>query len=348
MNGLLFLSLRHVRHHLGRTAILVACIALSLYLPIASRVLVQSWEQELRQRAQDTPLVAGAKGSRVDLTLSSLFFRSTDLDAIHLDVLKELRAENRGMAVPLHVRFSARGHPIVGTSLEYFEQRGLRPASGSLPLQLGDVVLGSEVADELELGTGDALLSDAIGGYNIALPPPLRMRVCGVLPPTGLPEDRAVLVDLGTIWILEGLAHGHQEAASIDSSLILGETEDHVAFSPALIPYLEVTEENLASFHFHGEDEDLPLTAVLVFPDRDKDRTILKAKWGHHDICQIVEPTDVVDELLSFVFRIKAIVDGLALFLGLSTAALTSLVMLLSVMPLYILSNYFIYKNIGY
>ena len=39
----------------------------------------------------------------------------------------------------------------------------------------------------------------------------------------------------------------------------------------------------------------------------------------------------VVDDLLAFVFRIKSVFDGLTAFLAVSTAALTALVMLLSV-----------------
>ena len=332
MMGLLHLSARHARYHLGRTLILIACIALTLYLPTASLRLMRGYEEDLRARATTTPLIAGAKGNRFDLTLSALYFRQSEIDCISMADVQAIRDDGTAVAIPLHLGFTARKYPIVGTVPEYYELRALEPTEGSLPLQLGDVLLGAEVAEQLELKSGDRITSDPIRSHvDLSQPPALRMRVCGILPPSGSPDDRATFVDLGTTWILEGLAHGHQEQDEVAENLVLGRSEEHIAFNPALVPYHEVTDENLASYHFHGAEDGLPVTAMIVVPENHKARTLLKNRWRRSETRQMLDPDEVVDDLLAFVFRIKSVVDGLSVLLAGSTAALTALVMLLSI-----------------
>ena len=46
-------------------------------------------------------------------------------------------------AIPLHVRLRARGRPVVGTSLDYFDFRSLTLAEGRGLGLLGEAVLGA-------------------------------------------------------------------------------------------------------------------------------------------------------------------------------------------------------------
>ena len=65
----LLLAWRYVAYHKVKTAILIACITLTTYLPVVVHGLISRLERELTARAASTPLVIGAKGSRFDLTL---------------------------------------------------------------------------------------------------------------------------------------------------------------------------------------------------------------------------------------------------------------------------------------
>jgi putative ABC transport system permease protein len=322
MRGLWLLSWRHLAHHRLRTAILVVCIALATFLPVTVQVLIARYESDLTARARATPMVAGARGNRFDLTLTALYFRQSRLDPIPYSELAALSAGGQSTAIPIHARFSARGWPIVGTSPDYYRLRALRPAAGTLPLRLGDVLLGSELAAALALAPGGYLFSDPTDLYDIAKPPTLKMRVCGVLPRTGTPDDSAALVDVKTCWILEGIAHGHGEADKIDPAQVLARQDRFVDVGPTVIPYQEVTDENIASFHVHADDSKLPLSALLVVPQDDKAGTLLKARLNASRTAQMVVPTEIVEELLHFVFRIKAILDAFALVLGATTLLL--------------------------
>ena len=56
-------------------------------------------------------------------------------------VVQDLSAEDYGVAVPVYVSHSASGAPIVGTSIQYFEKRGVSISEGRPFAVLGEVML---------------------------------------------------------------------------------------------------------------------------------------------------------------------------------------------------------------
>ena len=64
MSGLARLAWRQARHASGRSTLLVAAVAVALFVPLASQVLTLRFDRALRARAASTPLVVGAAGSR--------------------------------------------------------------------------------------------------------------------------------------------------------------------------------------------------------------------------------------------------------------------------------------------
>ncbi len=332
MTGVLRLALQRVRYDRLRTWILAACIAVPIFIPVAAHVVTARFEAQLTRRADTTPLVLGARGNRFDLTLTALWFRAGELSVLPFSELEALNDHRSGVAIPLHVRFRARGRPVVGTSPEYFERRQLHAVRGGLPVRLGECVLGATAAQALHLGPGDTLFSDQREVYDIAKPPALKMHVCGVLGRRGTPDDDVVFVDVKTTWILEGLAHGHDAPERIDPALVLGRTgKGRVLLSGALIEYNEVTPANAASFHYHVDSSHLPLSAVLFYPATAKAGTMEKARVNASKTYQMLAPSEVVQELLAFVLRVRALLDGLAFVLAACTALMTILVIVLSV-----------------
>ncbi len=324
------LAWRHASHHRGRTLLLVLCVAAAASLPMASRALIRGFEASLRARAASTPLVAGAKGNRFDLVMAALYFRRADMPTVSMADFQALADQQAGVAIPVNVRFTARGVPIVATTGDYFQLHALSAAQGSLPLRLGDVVLGSGAARRLGL-TGGALFSDQRELYDIAKPPALKMRVVGVLAPSGTIDDDAVFVDIKTAWILEGLSHGHADAVkAIPAELVLDRTPGNVAVSEALVDFKEVTDATLPTFHIHAESAALPLTAVIVVPRDDKSRTLIKARANAGKVLQVVPPAEVVEELLAYVLRLRTLLDGLSIVLAALTSVMIGLVTALS------------------
>jgi len=331
MRRILFLAWRYVAYHRAKTAILTICLTLTIVLPLSAHLLISHYGDSLMARARVTPLVVGAKGNRFDLVLKALYFGSASVDVMHLSEVEALRASGLAAPIPLHLRYTARKRPIVGTTLEYFEFRQLRIARGTLPRRLGQAVLGFDVAADLELGPGDSLFSDQRSLYDITKTYPLKMHIVGVLERSNSPDDQAVFVDVKTAWIIDGISHGHRDVVrSSDDSDILQRTDETVITSDAIVEYNEVTPENIDSFHTHAEPSELPLTATIVRPLDQKSATLLKARYNLSEAHRMLVPEEVVAELMGLVFKVKRFFDANFALISVSTGLFIALVVLLS------------------
>ena len=125
------------------------------------------------------------------------------------------------MPVPVYARFQARGFPIIGTTLDYFDFRALEIAAGRALALLGECVLGATVAERLDLEPGDGLVSSPETLFDLAGIYPLKMKVVGTLKRSHSADDLAVFVDLKTAWVIEGLGHGHQDLSKPESRGLL-------------------------------------------------------------------------------------------------------------------------------
>ncbi len=330
MIDLLYLSSRHAIHHRFRTSILILCLAVAAYLPAIVQTLTVRYEESLSARAESTPMVMGAKGNRFDLVLGALYFRHSEIDPIPYGEFEALLATNAGLAVPLNLRFTARGFPVVATSTEYFDVRKLSIEAGARPLRVGDVVLGSVAAAALDVGTGGVVFSDQRLAFDITESPSIALRVVGVLAASDSPDDNAVFTDIRTAWLLEGAMHGHAEATDADPRAVYAETDHGVVLNSAVRQLNQITSENADRFHIHGSESELPLSAVLFFPDTPKDATLIKAKVNASSAHQMLVPREVVDDLLGFVFRIKGFLDLVAVTLAVCVGLMAMLLFILT------------------
>jgi len=304
----------------------------AVLLPLTTRVLVHDAQDRLLARARATPLLAGAKGSRFDLVMSGLYFRRVELETLTLGDFRQLSESGLAEAIPLNSRFTARGVPLVLTSIDYFRVRGLVVDEGRLPVRIGEAVLGARAAQSLGLNVGDFLFSDQRELYDISKPPALKMKIAGVLLPSGTPDDEVVFSDIATGWVLEGLAHGHADAAAkVPDALVLNRSEAGVVLSEELVDYNEFTPTNVASFHVHAAGDALPITAVVLMPRTQKEMSILKARVNSGDDAQIVVPEEAVGEMLKYVARIRGLLDALSVLILAFTGVLLALVTALSI-----------------
>ncbi|MCZ6874687.1 MAG: ABC transporter permease [bacterium] len=328
----LYVAWEYVKFNKTKTATLVACVTLIAILPIALELLLSESERQLRARATSTPLVIGAKGSALDLVMNNLYFGDEIPELISMQAAEQIMTSSLALPMPMYVRFQARGFPIVGTTLDYFDWRGLTVAEGRLLAVLGDCVVGASVAERLGLKAGDSLISSPETLFDLAGVYPLKMTVVGVLRKSHTADDLAVFVDLKTAWIIEGLGHGHQDVTrSKDTTVILQRTDTNVIANAKLPQYTEITEANLDAFHFHGDPSVYPLTAVIALPHDQKAGTILRGRYLSGDAMhQIVRPKDVIDGLLENIFRIKNLLDAVIVLVGLATVLAIVLVFALS------------------
>lgn len=344
MKNALYLAWKSLLWHRGRSITILLSLAITIWLPVTVRLVLDQFRREISERANATPLVLGAKGSRIDLALHALYFDSlppADTTMAEVESIEEhSNANAAAIAIPLCVRYRTQSRPgiegavIVGTSPEYFEFRQLDIASGQMISLLGDCVLGSNVAERLKLQPGDFILSAPRNAFNLAGDYPLKMNVVGVLAQSHSPDDDAVFTDVRTTWVIDGIGHGHQELnTQTDSQLLLKNesSSSTVTANAAVLPYMEIAPDNIDSFHFHGDPESFPLTAIIAVPETDKARTQVLGRYSSSQAtAQCLKPPEVIDELLSIVFRIEQLAWFCSIAAGIATCLLMGLVVNLS------------------
>ncbi|MBE9529959.1 MAG: ABC transporter permease, partial [Proteobacteria bacterium] len=329
----LFIAYRYLMYHRMRTCILVAALSIIIFVPLLLDMVVDESQKRLNARAESTPLILGEKGSSLDLAINSLYFiakRPRDITMADVEAV-----DDTGMAytIPLYTRFSAGKKRIVGTTLDYIDFRRIHLVQGRMFTILGEAVIGSKVADELNLSVGDTLISSPENLFDLAGQYPLQMNIVGILGPTGTSDDEVIITDIATTWVMTGLCHGHKDLANTDDETVVIKRENNVVTANAkLKTYTVINPDNLKSFHFHGDQKTFPATSALVVPNDEKSKTILLGRYqAHPENMQLIEPRNVVQELILSILRIKRTLDTIVATVSVSTLMTIALVFLLSI-----------------
>ena len=332
MSRIFLLAWRYIAFHKIKTLILIICITSTIFLPIALNFLIEKFQAQLMSRAESTPLIIGAKGSRFDFVLHTLYFEAEMKDFISMSEVTKIRESGFALPIPLHIKYKARKYPVIGTTLDYFDFRNLKVAKGANLNFIGECLLGYKVAQKLGMGPGDFLLSDPENVFDIGGTYPLKMHVVGVFAPSHSPDDYAVFVDIKTAWIIQGIGHGHQDLSKTDDKLlILGKEDNNVVGSAAVRQYTEITENNIDSFHLHAPVEELPVSAIIAVPENKKSGVLLQGRYNLKDAqAQLVNPVKVVEEMMNMVFKVKRFFDANVILVSFSTILFLTLVILLS------------------
>ncbi len=205
-------------------------------------------------------------------------------------------------------------------------------SSGRLFAILGECVVGAKAARQAGVTVGDSLLSKPESVFDIAGVYPLKMRVVGVLAPNGTPDDHAVFVDVKTAWVIAGLAHGHQDLSKSEAKDgVLRRDGNQIVANASVVQYNEITANNVASFHFHGNPETFPITSVTAIPKNEKSGTLLRGRYlGEKELVQIVQPASVMGELLETVLTVRRYFSIAVAIVSTATLATMTLVFVLS------------------
>lgn len=208
------LTLAYLRDRALNTALNV----LILTLAVATLVILVLFSAQLGERfdrdARGVDLVVGAKGSPLQLILSTVYHADVPTGNIPLSTLDTLRSDPTvAKAIPVALGDNFRGFRIVGTTAAYVEHYGGRLAQGRLWAGDGETVIGAEVARRTGAAPGQKFLgshglSADGGGEHEAHP----FQVVGVLRPTGTVLDRLILTSVESVWDVHGIHHDEREA----------------------------------------------------------------------------------------------------------------------------------------
>jgi putative ABC transport system permease protein len=195
------------------TILHVAMLAIGVGTMILLILFTSQAEERLARDARPVDLVVGAKGSPLQLIMSSLLHVDVPTGNIALAEAERLAANPMiASATPISLGDGFRGFRIVGTDASFLALYGARVAQGKTFAEPMDALLGATVALRSGLAPGAQL----IGTHGLAASGSAHQehpyRVVGVLEPTGTVVDRLVLTPLASVWEVHDDHHGEGAA----------------------------------------------------------------------------------------------------------------------------------------
>ena len=263
-------------------------------------------EDKFEKNFAGIDLVIGAKGSPLQLILSSLYHLDAPTGNMPVSESKAFLNPKHPIfksAIPLSLGDSHRGYRIVGTNTGFIDLYEAKFADGKLFEENMEVVVGATVAKNLNIKLGDEFKSShgLIEDENLVHEDAAPFKVVGILEKTGSVIDQLIVTKTQSIWVV------HDE-------------HDHEAE--------ESTEHNEAEHdHEHEEaehSEDLPLTSY-----EDKSITSLLVKFKGRNI-QALNMARNINENTNFQAATPAIeINRLYTLLGVGEEALKAMALLI-------------------
>lgn len=210
------LALAYLRDRALTTLLNIVLLGLAVATLAILLIFSTQLTDRLERDAQGIDLVVGAKGSPLQLILSSIYHIDAPTGNIPLDSVALLRRDPAvARVVPLAMGDSFRGYRIVGTEPSYLALYGAKLDQGKLFAKAGDAVLGATAARELGAGVGQKFVgSHGFGeGEGVTGHDEHPFTTVGILAPTGTVIDRLILTPVESVWDVHGIEHDHDGAA---------------------------------------------------------------------------------------------------------------------------------------
>lgn len=213
--NLIKLSLSYIRRQKLNTMLNTLLLGLGIGTIVLLLLFSAQFGEKLTRDAKGIDMVVGAKGSPLQLILSGIYHLDVPTGNIPLSEAEKVM-HNRFVkeAIPLALGDSYKTYRIVGTNESYPKHYGATFAEGKLFAALQEAVIGSQVAKQTGLKTGDSFVS-AHGLVDVAgmkHHDEHQYKISGVLNPTGTVLDNLILTSIESVWDMHGLLDKEEEA----------------------------------------------------------------------------------------------------------------------------------------
>lgn len=330
--NLLKISWKYLTFRPLSTGLNIFLLALGLAIITVLLLVQDQFEKKMNQDAEGIDLVVGAKGSPLQLILSSVYHIDFPTGNIKVEEAKRL-SRNRLVKniIPLALGDNFEGSRIVGTNHDYLELYGLTFAEGKAWKVPFEVVLGSEVAAKSELTLGDEFASShgiSIGSHEHDQH---NFVVSGILAPRGNVVDRLILTSIESVWYTHDEEQESDEPALHEDSVEVEPTQ-HDAVAPENIGPSESDHD--AKFHsevsksgFPPSDQDREVTTLLLqyrnpmaaiqLPRMINSGTSMQAASPSFEMSRLFEILGVGISLLQGLAFVLIGISGLGIFIAL-------------------------------
>jgi putative ABC transport system permease protein len=213
--NLFTLSWKNIWHKPFNALLSLSLLALGVGLIALLLLLNRQIQAQFERNLAGIDLVIGAKGSPLQLILSSMYHIDAPTGNISIEEARPFLNPRHPLietAIPLSLGDSHRGYRIVGTTPGFLELYALQVAEGRLWEKPMEVVAGRAVAEALGLKVGSRFRSSHgfVEDENLVHEDAQAFEVVGILEPSGSVADQLLLCDAQSVW----LVHDHEEEAT--------------------------------------------------------------------------------------------------------------------------------------
>ncbi|EON76126.1 ABC-type antimicrobial peptide transport system, permease component [Lunatimonas lonarensis] len=297
--NLLKLSWKYLVAKPLNTGLNILLLALGLAIITVLLLMQDQFENKMNKDAVGIDLVIGAKGSPLQLVLSSVYH--IDFPTGNID-MKEAIAVSRNRLVknviPLGMGDNFQGFRIVGTNHDYLELYDVSFQEGQAWEEPFEVVLGASVAEKLNLKLGDTFIgSHGIGSASHDHDEHDYV-VKGILERKGSVVDQLILTSIESVWYTHDEPEDHALMHQPVAKTGFPETEEDREVTSLLVKYSN------------------PIAAVQL-PRMINSRSSLQAASPSFEISRLFELLGVGVMLAKGLAVIIIGISGLGIFIAL-------------------------------
>ncbi|RLD22501.1 MAG: hypothetical protein DRI69_01010 [Bacteroidetes bacterium] len=316
--NLITLSWKNLTSKPWMTLLSVVLFALGVGLISLLFLLEHQLQEKFEKNLAGIDLVVGAKGSPLQLILSSMYHIDAPTGNISLKEAKPFLNPKHPLiakAVPLSMGDSYRAYRIIGTTHDFVDLYEAEIASGKIWEQNFEVTIGHGVALDLGLKIGDKFSSShgLMDDDDFAHDDAESFVVVGILEPSGSVIDQLILCTPQSFW----LVHDHEEEAPA------GE-HDHDSHAEGAHPTSSIPHP--ASLL--KEDPNKQITALLLkFKGKSyqalnmqrniNENTEMQAATPAIEITRLFNLMDAGEQALRILAMVIIFVSGLSVFISL-------------------------------
>jgi len=216
------ISLRNIKSKPLYTLLSIITLSLSIALLIGIQQLKSSFKHQMENNLSDIDLVLGAKGSPLQLVLSSVLHLDNPTGNISYSEAMKIGSNPLvEVAAPVSYGDNYKGFRIVGTTKEFNSFYETKLTEGRLVEKSFEVIIGYTVAQQAQLKLGDTfksshgLIANDLDFHNDLF------TVVGIYEPTQKVIDRLILTNLKSVWDVHNHNHGshaHEEEHEHENS----------------------------------------------------------------------------------------------------------------------------------
>jgi putative ABC transport system permease protein len=300
--NLVTIAWKSIRQRWLASALTALSIALGVALMVAVLVVNGVVTRMFSQTATGFHLIVGAKGSKMQLVLNTIYFLDQPIENIPYNYYLELKGNTAfAHAIPFALGDTTEDGKfrIVGTipeyfTLEYIPRKKFQFSQGRPIEDKRDAVIGARVARAYGWNVGHQF--PIAHGGNLGDIHAEKFKVAGVLAPTGLPLDRAVFIHYDGFYEIKGHGMTATEAeiekkAREERQILLPDAVADILAAPA------ATKKELSN-------EQKRVTAVLLqtrgkgSAEQDAVALFMKPRINKAPIAQAVDPMEEINKLL--------------------------------------------------